>query len=114
MGVEARKWAKEVRLKEEEARRMRRKRKWNKMSLPKVERVGDEDGTLADSNQMKTCRFGETLGVGQYLFQGEIVEGEGVVPNNYAIHEQSQDVDRKKKNVTTQFLNGNRVGDIKI
>ena len=105
MGVEARKETKEMRLREEEQMRMRRKRKLNTMSLGTKRRVeNDDDDTLADSSQMRTCLLRNTLGVGTQL-QGVIVEGEGegVVPKDSRIYERSQDYDSE---MTTQHLNG--------
>ena len=105
MGVEGRKEAKEVKRKEEESRRMKRKRKFTtNMGLSKNDTHGDMDTSVGNST-IDTCLLDNTLGVGDLLCSGVTAEGEGegVVPEFNLISERSQ-----ASTLMTQYLDGTR------
>ena len=105
MEVESWKEARELKRKEEEFRRTERKRKfttnmgWNREDTSRA-RI-----TSVDTSENETYSLDNTLGVGDVLYPGVTMEGEGVVPGiDLMIHERSQATNRMM-----QLLDGTRI-----
>ena len=94
MGVEARKEERlRLAIEEEELRNSRRKRKLKLRTTKRLPVNGMEIVNSVESIQIETCRLENFSGVGPSFLKGETVEGEGEVPRNSAINEQTQNSD---------------------
>ena len=91
--MESRREAKESKRKEEELRRTERKRKFTTNMGWNREETNRARITSVDTSE--TYSLDNTLGVGDVLYPGVTMEGEGVVPGiDLMIHERSQATNR--------------------